>query len=58
MTDERMAAFILNQLRTQAALLWGEADTAQQVDALCETAEQLVLIRQQAVAADLEPRFY
>lgn len=58
MTDEQMAAFILNQLRTQAALLWGKDDAAQQVDALHETAEQLVLIRQQAVAAEHEPRFY
>jgi hypothetical protein len=58
MTDERRAAFILDQLSAQAALLWGEADAKQQVDALHETAEQLALIRQQAIAADLEPRFY
>lgn len=58
MTDERRAAFILDQLRAQATLLWSEDDTKQQMDALHETAEQLALIRQQAIAAALEPRFY
>lgn len=58
MHDQQTTAFILNQLRAQAMLLWGEADTEQQMDGLRETAEQLALIRQQAIAADLEPRFY
>lgn len=58
MADERKSAFILNQLSAQAAMLWSEDDAKQQMDALHETAEQLALIRQQAIAADLEPRFY
>lgn len=58
MHDEPTAAFILHQLRAQAILLWGEADAERQMDGLRETAEQLALIRQQAIDADLEPRFY
>lgn len=58
MNDEQMAMFILNQLRAQATLLGGGDDAEQQMDGLRETAEQLALIRQQAIDADLEPRFY
>lgn len=58
MTDEPRTAFILNQLRAQAVLLWSEDDAKQQLDVLHETADQLALIRLQALAADLEPRFY
>jgi hypothetical protein len=58
MNDEQQIEKILGQLRAQAVLLWGEEDAAQQMGGLRETAEQLALIRQHAVAADLEPRFF
>lgn len=57
-TNEQQIQMILHRMRAQAVLQWGEADAEQQMDALRETAEQLALIRQQVIAADLEPRFF
>ena len=58
MNDEQRMKLILDRLRAQAVLLWGEEEAEQQMDGLRETGEQLALIRAQVIAADLEPRFY
>ncbi|MCZ6873080.1 MAG: hypothetical protein O7G88_06065 [bacterium] len=49
---------ILQRLRAQAVLLWGEEDAEQQMVGWRETAEQLALISAHDMAADLEPRFF
>lgn len=58
MDKAQQAALILDQLRSLAVTQWGEADAEQQMEGLHETAEQLAVIREQVIAADLEPRFF
>ncbi len=58
MNDEQQMKLILDRLRAQAVLQWGEEEAEQQMGGLRETAEQLALIREHAIAADLEPRFF
>lgn len=58
MDKAQQMVLIMDQLRSQAIALWGEADAEQQMEGLLETVEQLAIVRGSAVASDLEPRFF
>jgi hypothetical protein len=58
MAGERTTAEILATLTAQARLLWGEADAARQGPALARTAEEICVVLQATVPADLEPTFF
>ena len=58
MTGERTPAAILETLTAQARLLWGEADAERQHPALSQTAEEIAVVTQALVPADLEPKFF
>jgi len=58
MAGERTAAEMLETLAAQARLLWGEADAERQRPALSQTAEEIAIVAQATVPADLEPKFF
>jgi len=58
MIGERTTAEMLETLAAQARLLWGEADAARQRPALSRTAEEIAVVTQALVPADLEPKFF
>ena len=58
MAAERTTAEILETLSAQARLLWGEADAERQRPALSQTAEEITVVVQATVPADLEPQFF
>jgi hypothetical protein len=58
MADTRTAAEIFESLYAQARLLWGEEDAERQRPALMQTAEELAIVAQAPVPADLEPQFF
>jgi hypothetical protein len=58
MAGERLTTEVLETLAAQARLLWGEADTERQRPALSRTAEEIAVVAQTPVPADLEPKFF
>jgi hypothetical protein len=58
MAGERLTAEVLETLAAQARLLWGEADAERQRPALSRTAEEIAVVAQTPVPADLEPKFF
>ncbi|MBM3226878.1 MAG: hypothetical protein FJZ47_24190 [Candidatus Tectomicrobia bacterium] len=58
MAAERTTADIRTTLTEQTRVLWGDADVERQAAALAQTAEEIAVVTQATVAADLEPAFF
>ena len=58
MEAERTTTKIFETLFAQACLLWGETDAERQRPALARTAEEIAVVAQATISADLEPQFF